>query len=174
MPPAKPTSASKYPGTANDGKTSIDYTMAADGNFYFKIIKAGGKVDNVIVYPSIYSIVVTREVADDSCEDPTYNIIGANGNARTFTLACATDESNIYYSTSELATATGGTPYSDAVETEATTIWAYAKTASATSSVISFSTGAGSTLTLSAPAISADPGIAFRTRCKNHCRPKKG
>ncbi len=147
--------SAKYTGTANDGKTSIEYVMAEAGNFYFKIIKAGGKVDGVAVWPSITSIVVTREVVAGTCEDPTYVITGANGNARTFELDCETEESTIYYSTSELATATGGTEYTGAVETEAATIWAYAKTASSTSDVISFSTGAGSTLTLATPAISA-------------------
>lgn len=148
-------SSAKYTGTTNEGKTSIEYTMSAAGNFYFKLIKAGGKIDQVQVWPSLYSITVTRDVAEGSCEDPTYSITGANGNARIFTLACTTDESTIYYSTSELASATGGTEYTAAVETEATTIWAYAKTSSATSDVISFSTGAGSTLSLATPTITA-------------------
>ena len=147
--------SAKYTGTANAEKTSIEYVMAEAGNFYFKIIKAGGSVDGVQVYPSITSIVVTREVIAGKCEDPSYVISGAHNNARTFTLSCETAGASIYYSTTELASATGGTLYSEPVETEATTIWAYAKTSSASSDVISFSTGAGTTLSLATPTISA-------------------
>ena len=50
----------KYPGIASASKKSISFAMEADGNFYFKMIKAGGTVDGVKVYPSIYSITVTR------------------------------------------------------------------------------------------------------------------
>lgn len=54
----------KYTGTANAAKTEYTFTMEANGNFYFKIIKAGGKVDNVTVYPSIYSITVKRPIEE--------------------------------------------------------------------------------------------------------------
>lgn len=134
-------------GTATGSTAPYTYTVDMTNN--------GDLMITISKNSYLKTLKVYTEKIAGVCEDPTYNITGANGNARTFTLACATDESSIYYSTSELATATGGTLYSAAVETEATTIWAYAKTASATSSVISFSTGAGSTLTLSTPAISA-------------------
>ena len=121
------------------------YTVTADGTVTFTI------PNNIYVgYVS-----VKKEHVDGICEDPTYDITGANLNARSFTLACVTEGADIYYSTSELATADGGTLYSSEVETEATTIWAYAKSGALKSNVISFTTGAGSTLSLNTPTINA-------------------
>lgn len=127
---------------ASDG--NYEFTVTADGNVGVKSNPRNKK---------IYTISVTREFVAGTCEDPTSQITGANGNARTFTLACETANSEIYYSETELTTATGGTKYTAPVSTEATTIWAYAKTSDATSDVIPFSTGAGTTLALNAPAI---------------------
>ena len=144
----------KYAGTANDGKTEISFTMEADGNFYFKIVKAGGKIDNVNVWPTINSIVVTREVEAGTCEDPTYAISGVDGIARKFTLACTTANSSIYYSTTELeAGADGWTAYTGEETTNAETIYAYASAGGVNSNVISFTTGAGTALTLNAPVL---------------------
>ena len=144
----------KYAGTVNDGKTEISFTMEADGNFYFKIVKAGGIIDNANVWPTINSIVVTREVEAGTCEDPTYAISGVDGIARKFTLACTTANSSIYYSTTELeAGADGWTAYTGEETTNAETIYAYASAGGVNSNVISFTTGAGTALTLNAPTL---------------------
>ncbi len=142
----------KYTGTANSDKTQITFTMEADGNFYFKIVKAGGKIAGVSVWPTINSIVVTREVEAGTCENPTYKISGVDGAARKFTLACTTANSTLYYSTTELeAGAEGWTKYTGEATTSAGTIYAYASAGDANSEVISFATGAGSEITLNAP-----------------------
>ena len=73
----------KYTGTANATKTEYTFTMESNGNFYFKIIKAGGKVDDVTVYPSIYSITVNRPIEEGK------TISQAIGNAEWSTLYTA-------------------------------------------------------------------------------------
>jgi len=52
----------KYTGTPNDANTTLTFTMEADGNFYFKMVKGGATVNDVKVYPTIRTIVVTREL----------------------------------------------------------------------------------------------------------------
>ena len=142
----------KYTGTDDATAKTKTFTMEADGNFYFKIVKSGGKVDNVAVWPTINSIVVTREVEAGTCENPTYKISGVDGTARKFTLTCNTPSSTIYYSTTELeAGAEGWTEYTGETTTSAGTIYAYASAGDANSEVISFATGAGSEITLNAP-----------------------
>lgn len=140
-------------GTANSAKTEYTATMTADGYYSFKMIKAQGKFDGVTVWPSLLGITVTREVIAGTCEDPTGSATGAKGNARTMTLSCETDGSTIYYSETKLATAEGGTEYTTPFSTEATKIWAYAKTATSTSNVVEINTGAGSTLTLNSASV---------------------
>ncbi len=151
------TAANTGPYTYGDEVTVTEATDNYNGRYYKKFTMTG---DGVIGFDmnkwsSTANAGFIREIivytAKGTCADPTYSITGANNNARTFTLSCETDDSEIYYSTSELASAEGGTLYENAVETEATTIWAYAKTTSSTSAVISFSTGAGTTLQLNAP-----------------------
>lgn len=52
----------KYTGTANSDKNEMTFVMEDDDNFYFYIIKQAGTYNNEKVYPSIYSIKVTREL----------------------------------------------------------------------------------------------------------------
>lgn len=142
----------KYTGTDDATAKTKTFTMEADGNFYFKIVKSGGKIDNVQVWPTINSIVVTREVEAGTCENPSYKITGVDGEARKFTLACTTTGASIFYSDKELeAGAEGWTAYEGEVTTGSTKIYAYASANGAKSEVINFETGAGSKLTLNAP-----------------------
>ena len=102
-------------------------------------------------------VLLTKEVDASVCAEPTYTITGAAGTARKFTLACETNNSVIYYATSELAKgASGWTEYTAEVTTEAETIYAYAAKGAVTSEIISFTTGAGEAITLNAPVISTE------------------
>ncbi len=102
------------------------------------------------VWANITNVVITREIPEGAVEIPESSITGANNNARTFTLSCATEGATIYYSETEKAAgAEGWTEYTAPVETEATYIWTYAAKAGMTSSdVARFATGAGSTISL--------------------------
>ena len=144
------TASETGPYTLNDEVTVTAQTTLYDGTYYRKATMTGDGVIgfNMNKWSSSSNAGFIKQIhvykVKGVCAEPTYQITGANGNARTFTLSCETAESTIYYSTSELASATGGLEYTGAVETEATKIWAYAKTSSSTSGVINFNTGAGS------------------------------
>lgn len=100
------------------------------------------------------STVVTIAV-NVPCENPVGTITSAVGTSRKFTLTSATDGATIYYSETEKAIGDDGwLTYSSEVTTSASTIWTYAaKTNYPTSEVVSFATGAGTTVALDAPAI---------------------
>ena len=163
------TDVEEGPYTLADEVTVTTQTTLYDGRYYRKATMTDDGVIGFCMnkWSSSANAGFIRQIhvytVKGTCDDPTYRITGANGNARTFELSCSTDESKIYYSTSELASATGGTEYTGAVETNATTIWAYAKTSSSVSDVISFSTGAGSTLQLKTPSVTrtAELGVSF-------------
>lgn len=100
-------------------------------------------------------VVLTKDISTAICADPTYTSTGASGISRKFTLACETANSTVYYSETELeAGADGWTEYTGEVITSATTLYAYAATASANSDVISITTGAGTAVQLVKPTIS--------------------
>ncbi|MCK8622096.1 hypothetical protein [Prevotella sp. E13-27] len=50
-------------GTKDEVNNTLTFTMSADGNFYFKMVKNGATVNDVKVYPTIKSIVVTHNYA---------------------------------------------------------------------------------------------------------------
>lgn len=103
------------------------------------------------------NILLTKEVEDGICENPSYVVTAPSGIARKFTLSCMTEGAVIYYSTTELAVGDEGwIEYTSEVTTDAKTVYAYAKTAGATSEVISFETGAGIEIQLNAPTVSID------------------
>ena len=100
-------------------------------------------------------VFLTKKVDAAICSEPTSTITGAAGTSRKFTLACETPASTIYYSETEKAYGDDGwLEYSGEVTTAATTIYMYASTANAHSSVASFATGAGTEVVLSNPVIS--------------------
>ncbi len=128
-------------GTVTSGTT---YTITGEGTQHLDF-KIASRAWGNITYATI-----TRTV---ECAEPTKTITGAYNEQRKFTLTCATEGATIYYSETEKAIGDDGwLEYSSEVTTSATTIWAYAKK-DGNSSVISFSTGAGTTLTLNAPVI---------------------
>lgn len=88
---------------------------------------------------------------------PTYTITGAAGTSRKFTLGCGTANTTIYYAASNLEKgADGWTEYTGEVTTAETTIYAYAVDEDDyTSSKMNFATGAGTTVGLATPSISA-------------------
>ena len=88
---------------------------------------------------------------------PTSTITGAYNTQRKFTLSCLTDNTTIYYASSDLEKgAAGWTEYTGEVTTGEATIYAYAKDDSDnTSEKMSFATGAGTTISLATPTISA-------------------
>ena len=108
-------------------------------------------------------------VDDTPCEAPTYSIVDANLKARTVVLDCETEGAEIYYSETELAPGDNAwLPYAGEFETEATTLYIYAVNPvnGRTSEVITFGTGAGSTLQLYPPTFTAvsydaEKGFAF-------------
>ena len=105
---------------------------------------------NSRVWGNITNVVITREIPEGVCEAPTSEITGANNNARTFTLTCATEGASIYYSTTEKTVdSEGWNEYTAPVETEEPYIWAYAvKDGMTASDVVRFATYAGTTLDL--------------------------
>ena len=115
------------------------YTVTNDGTVIFNIER----------YSYIYSIAVEGEVA--GCDNPTFKIVGAMNEGRRINLACDTEGSEIYYSETELASAAGGSKYEGTITTSAAKLWIYAKTADATSEVVTIETGAGTTVQLNAP-----------------------
>ena len=103
---------------------------------------------------SLDDVTLTKDISTATCADPTWAITGASGTSRKFTLDCESGGSTIYYSSTELAAgADGWTEYTGEVTTAATTIYAYAATASANSNVVNFSTGAGKEVQLATPVI---------------------
>ena len=90
----------KYAGTANEGKTTLTFTMEADGNFYFKMVKGGGKVNNITVYPTIRSIVVTRETS-------TVEVVSWNFKSASWTKESGFGSSTITINSQSCTYATG-------------------------------------------------------------------
>ena len=87
---------------------------------------------------------------------PSGTITKAVGTSRKFTLSCFTDGVTIYYSETEREIgADGWTTYSTEVTTSAATIYTYASDGVNNSERGSFATGAGTTVSLSTPTISA-------------------
>ena len=138
------------PTTATNGTYVTEKSSSTDA--YYVVPADGYLTLNFTRYIYIRTITVTREVAAGTCENPSYKITGVDGEARKFTLACATTGASIFYSDKELeAGAEGWTAYEGVVTTNATKIYAYASANGAKSEVINFETGAGSKLTLNAP-----------------------
>ena len=101
------------------------------------------------------NVILTKNVSTAVCAEPTYQLTGASGTSRKFTLACETAGSTIYYASSSLAKgADGWTAYASEVTTSEGTIYTYAEKGSATSDIINFSTGAGEAVKLVTPTIS--------------------
>ena len=101
------------------------------------------------------NVILTKNVSTAICAAPTYQLTGSDGASRKFTLTCETSGSTIYYASSNIEKgAAGWTTYSSEVTTAEGTIYAYASKGSASSDVISFSTGAGEAVQLLAPTIS--------------------
>lgn len=131
--------------TDNSAATVYTYTMTADGDLGCTLTRSY----------NIYTVEVLKEHIEGVCENPEYKITGAVGTKRTFTLSCLTEGATIYYSNQELtAEDEGWTEYTGEVTTEAEIIYAYAKTSDATSEVINFATGAGTSIKLNAPTFS--------------------
>lgn len=127
-----------------DAATTYTYTMTNDGDL-------GCTFDR---WKNIYKVELLQ-IHEDGCKDPEPKITTASGTQRKFTLSCKTLNATIYYSENELAIGDQGwIEYNNnAITTAATTIYAYAKTNDATSKVISFPTGAGTTIKLNTPTI---------------------
>lgn len=130
--------------SSNSKATIYTYTMTSDGDLGCTLVKN----------KNIYKVEVLQ-IHEDGCKDPEPKITTAYGTQRKFTLSCNTPNATIYYSENELAIGDQGwIEYNNnAITTAATTIYAYAKTNDATSKVISFPTGAGTTIKLNTPTI---------------------
>lgn len=101
------------------------------------------------------NIKVTTEVEAGFVAAPTKIITGAVGTSRKFTLNCITENTTIYWATSDLTIgADGWTEYTGETTTDAATIYAYAEdNASHTSEKMNFATGSGTSVKLNAPVI---------------------
>ena len=114
---------------------------------------------------------VQKQYVSGTCENPEHSISGTAGNSRKFTLSCPTEGATIYYSETEKAVEDDGwIEYKSEVTTNAETVYAYAKTNDATSDVISFATGAGTTISLSVPYVSVqlEDGVPTYTFTSNN------
>ena len=136
---AAPTPTNATLQSASEDSNVRIYTVTSDGDVTFNFPR----------YETIYSIAL--EGKTEGCDAPSFKVTGASNEARTITMESLTTDAEIYYSETELTSATGGTKYTGAISTSAAKIWAYAKTSDATSTVVSFETGAGTTITLNVP-----------------------
>ena len=155
----------------------IIITGNTENGIYLTITKGETKyVDNVLVtstfgYPKTFNGSLGKNVSAMFVDNvtfatpkvagfvatPTSEITGAFGTNRKFTLSCLTDGATIYYATSDLEKgAAGWNTYIGEVTTDAATIYSYAKDdEDNTSDKMNFATGAGTTISLATPAISA-------------------
>ncbi len=129
------------------------------------------KVSSTFSYPKSFSGTLARYYSSMAIDNitfktpavagfvatPTSAITGAYNKQRKFTLSCLTDGATIYYADSDLEIgADGWTEYpTSAVTTSSATIYAYASDGTNNSEKMSFATGAGTTLSLATPTISA-------------------
>ena len=104
-------------------------------------------IDNIVfATPTIAGFVAT----------PTGTITKAVGTSRKFTLSCLTDGATIYYSESDLEIGDAGwNTYSSEVTTSAATIYVYSSDGINNSDKGNIATGAGKTVSLATPTISA-------------------
>ena len=95
-------------------------------------------------------LLTTDVVVDDTpCSAPEYKITGAYNKARIIEFTCPTDGATIFWSENNIEAGTEGwTEYTEEVQTEAKTLYAYAYNPvnKTNSNVISIATGAGSKL----------------------------
>ena len=121
--------------------TTIASISDACGRSYARVIWD----DLSLKVPAVAGVVAT----------PTYTITAPSGTSRKFTLDCTTTGATIYWATSDLEKgADGWNTYSSEVTTSAATIYTYAEDEDEyTSEKTSFATGAGTAITLNAPAI---------------------
>lgn len=120
------------------------YTVTSDGTVAVTIP----------AYVYVGYVAVQKKYEAGTCESPISKISGVAGTSRKFTLACLTTGASIFYSEKELAVEDEGwKEYTSEVTTDAEIIYAYAKTADATSEIVSFETGAGTEIKLNAPII---------------------
>ena len=152
----------------------ITITGDTENGIYLTITKGETTyVNNVLVtstfgYPSTFSGSLGRAVSHMYIDNitfstpkvagfvaaPTGTITAPDGSARKFTLSCQTDGATIYYSESDLEIgADGWYTYTSEVTTSAETIYTYASDGTTNSEKNSFATGAGTIITLNAPAI---------------------
>lgn len=124
--------------------THCIYTVTADGNFAVSVARNN----------YIHTVSITRDVAD--LEVPTFAITGANGTQREVTLDCITSEAVIKYNTTDDIDASGWTTYSTPFLTSESTLYAYSEKSGNKSSVVTITTGAGTSITLNEPVVSAN------------------
>ena len=95
------------------------------------------------------SAVTEQLVNLDVVDNPVLSVTGTSDNSRVVTITCATDGATIYYSETEKNNAEDGwLTYSTPVTTAATTLYAYAEKNAQKTDVVSFATGAGTTINL--------------------------
>ena len=159
------TTAEEYTHTYLTNKTITyyknTYTVTSDG-----IVEV-----TIPAWAYVGYAAVQKQYVSGTCEKPEHSISGTADNSRKFTLSCPTEGATIYYSETEKAVEDDGwIEYKSEVTTNAETVYAYAKTNDATSDVISFPTGAGTTISLSVPSVSVqlEDGVPTYTFTSNN------
>ena len=120
-----------------------------------------GSLGRAVSHMALDNIVFKTPYVSGFVPTPSSTLTGAYGTSRKFTLSCTDPDATIYYSETELAAnADGWIEYTGEVTTAASTIYAIAKKDTDVSDVYSFSTGAGTTITLNTPIVSVTNMIA--------------
>lgn len=136
-----------------EGKT---YTINEEGHID---IKCGSRTSS-----SIYKMTVTRTVADDVCEAPTYSVISVNNKERTIKFSCGTENAKIYYSLENKdVTDEGWIETTDnTLKVTSPVVYVMAKKDNSSSEVVTVSTTAGTEQTMTKPTISRTEANSYK------------
>ncbi len=138
--------------TVTNGATTYVNNVKVSSTFGYPAT-FNGSLGRAVSHMFIDNIDFSTPKVSGFVAPPTSTITGAADTSRKFTLACLTENTTIYYATSDLEKgAAGWTEYTGEVTTAATTIWAYAKdNEDNTSDKMNFETGAGTVIDLANP-----------------------
>ena len=144
-----------YLTVTKDGTTYVDNVLVTSTFGYPATFN--GSLGRAYSWMYIDNIDFATPAVAGFIASPTALITGTYNTQRKFTLSCLTENTTIYYATSDIEIgADGWTQYTSEVTTSATTVWAYAKDESDnTSEKMSFETGAGTNISLATPTLSA-------------------
>ena len=137
--------------TVTNGETTYVNNVLVSSTFGYPA-SFNGSLGRAVSHMALDNVVFKTPHVAGFVPAPSATITGIVGTDRKFTLSCTDTDATLYYSETELdANASGWTEYTSEVTTSSAIVYAIAKKGSNVSSVFSFETGAGTTVSLSAP-----------------------